>query len=114
MASPNVDKVTPTDARVQHCTYAIPGSPHNKTYHYLLANPPSGKPVATALLVHGFPDLSFGWRYRRSNNYPTPSAPPPFSLSIEALSKRSHHIPIHHPPNHPNPLPPLIYPREQN
>jgi len=58
-----VDKLTPTDPRVQHHTYTIPGSPHNTTYHYLLAEP-AGTPVATALLVHGFPDLSFGWRYQ--------------------------------------------------
>jgi pimeloyl-ACP methyl ester carboxylesterase len=64
MAALTVDKLTPTDSRVQHCIYTIPNSPHNKTYHYLLAEPSGTKPVATALLVHGFPDLSFGWRYQ--------------------------------------------------
>ncbi|KAK4123418.1 alpha/beta-hydrolase [Parathielavia appendiculata] len=65
MAATKVDKLTPTDPRVQHHTYTIPNSPHNKTYHYLLAEPSSPtKPVATALLLHGFPDLSFGWRYQ--------------------------------------------------
>lgn len=57
------DKLTPTDPRVQHCTFAVPNT--SRTYHYLLAEPPSGTaPVATCLLIHGFPDLSFGWRYQ--------------------------------------------------
>ncbi|KAL2141824.1 hypothetical protein VTI28DRAFT_1911 [Corynascus sepedonium] len=65
MAANQVDKLTPTDSRVQHHTYTIPGSPHNTTYHYIVADPPSGvAPVATALLIHGFPDLGFGWRYQ--------------------------------------------------
>ncbi|KAK4043985.1 Alpha/Beta hydrolase protein [Parachaetomium inaequale] len=64
-ATTTPDKLTPTDPRVQHRTYTIPASPYNKTYHYLLAEPPSGTPAtATCLLVHGFPDLSFGWRYQ--------------------------------------------------
>jgi soluble epoxide hydrolase/lipid-phosphate phosphatase len=64
MATPT-DKLTPTDPRVQHHTYTIPSSPHNTTYHYLVADPPAGVPLAgTALLIHGFPDLSFGWRYQ--------------------------------------------------
>lgn len=58
-----IDKLTPNDARVQHRTFTVPGT--SKTYHYLLAEPPAGtKPAATCLLVHGFPDLSFGWRYQ--------------------------------------------------
>lgn len=60
-----IDKLTPTDPRVQHHTYTIPNSPHNTTYHYLLAEPPAGTPTTgLALLIHGFPDLSFGWRYQ--------------------------------------------------
>ncbi len=59
---PPVDKLTPTDPRVQHRTYTIPHS--NKTYHYLFADSPSQTPTATVLLVHGFPDLAFGWRYQ--------------------------------------------------
>jgi hypothetical protein len=99
MASPNLDKITPTDSRVQHCTYAIPGSPHNKTYHYLLANPPSGtKPVATALLVHGFPDLSFGWRYRMSTQL---QAAHPLFFSVKVVSGESQSTwPPPQPPNH--------------
>jgi pimeloyl-ACP methyl ester carboxylesterase len=59
-----VDKLTPTDSRVQHHTLTIPNS--SKTYHYLLAEPPSGTtPSGTALLIHGFPDLAFAWRYRK-------------------------------------------------
>ncbi|KAK4140324.1 Alpha/Beta hydrolase protein [Dichotomopilus funicola] len=60
-----VDKLTPNDHRVQHKSYTIPSNPYNTTYHYLLAEPPSSTPTTgTALLVHGFPDLSFGWRYQ--------------------------------------------------
>jgi pimeloyl-ACP methyl ester carboxylesterase len=62
MASSEVDKLTPTDSRVKHHTYTIPAS--KKTYHYLLAEPSHGAPTATVLLVHGFPDLAFGWRYQ--------------------------------------------------
>ncbi|KAK3302167.1 uncharacterized protein B0T15DRAFT_487392 [Chaetomium strumarium] len=63
MASSEVDKLTPTDPRVQHHTYTIPAS--KRTYHYLLAEPSTGAPAAaTVLLVHGFPDLAFGWRYQ--------------------------------------------------
>lgn len=64
MAAPKVDKLTPTDSRVQHHTYTVPNS--KKTYHYLQAEPTGAfqKPLATAVLVHGFPDLSFGWRYQ--------------------------------------------------
>ncbi|KAK4163472.1 putative epoxide hydrolase [Cladorrhinum sp. PSN259] len=59
-----VDKLTPTDSRVTHHTVTLPPSRQSRTYHYLLANPPSEKPSATVLLVHGFPDLSFGWRHQ--------------------------------------------------
>lgn len=33
------------------------------TYHYLLSKP-EGTPKGTIFLLHGFPDLSFGWRYQ--------------------------------------------------
>ena len=33
------------------------------TYHYLLSKP-AEEPKATVVLLHGFPDLSFGWRYQ--------------------------------------------------
>ncbi len=58
-----IDKLTPTDPRVQHLTFTTPTT--KRTYHYLLASPPpSATPPTTALLIHGFPDLSFGWRYQ--------------------------------------------------
>ncbi|KAK3996080.1 putative epoxide hydrolase [Cladorrhinum sp. PSN332] len=61
-----VDKLTPTDSRVTHHTVTLPSSRGSRVYHYLLANPPSSSnpPAGTILLVHGFPDLSFGWRYQ--------------------------------------------------
>lgn len=55
-----VDKITPNDPRVQSKTAAIRG----KTYHYLLAEPSTSPPVDTVILIHGFPDLSLGWRYQ--------------------------------------------------
>lgn len=33
------------------------------TYHYLLSKP-SATPIGTFVLLHGFPDLSYGWRYQ--------------------------------------------------
>ncbi|KAK0736991.1 Alpha/Beta hydrolase protein [Apiosordaria backusii] len=57
-----VDKLVPNDPRVTHHTTTLPSG---HTYHYLEALPPSGTtPLATVVLVHGFPDLSFGWRYQ--------------------------------------------------
>lgn len=53
-----VDKLKPRDPRVKHCTAAVRG----KTYGYLLVEPTT--PIDTILLVHGFPDFSFGWRYQ--------------------------------------------------
>ncbi|KAH6988929.1 epoxide hydrolase [Ilyonectria sp. MPI-CAGE-AT-0026] len=35
----------------------------SNTYHYLLCKP-SGEPIGTIFLLHGFPDLSYGWRYQ--------------------------------------------------
>lgn len=54
-----VDKLRPNDPRVESLTANIRG----KTYHYLHGKP-WGVPRATILLVHGFPDLAFGWRYQ--------------------------------------------------
>ncbi len=52
-------KLTPDDARVSHHTAPIRG----KTYYYALASPPDGRPArGTIVLIHGFPDLGFGWR----------------------------------------------------
>ncbi|KAK4225533.1 putative epoxide hydrolase [Podospora fimiseda] len=58
------DKLTPTDPRVTHHTIQLPPSRNSRTYHYLLASPSSSPPLGTVLLIHGFPDLSFGWRYQ--------------------------------------------------
>jgi soluble epoxide hydrolase / lipid-phosphate phosphatase len=53
------DALVPDDPRVQHLNDAIGGY----NYHYILANPET-TPVATILLVHGWPDLGMGWRYQ--------------------------------------------------
>ncbi|TLD06967.1 hypothetical protein PgNI_11110 [Pyricularia grisea] len=41
--------------------FATVGS--GNTYSYLLSKP-DGKPKGTVFLLHGFPDLSYGWRYQ--------------------------------------------------
>ncbi|VBB86476.1 Putative epoxide hydrolase [Podospora comata] len=56
-----VDKLVPNDPRVKHHTTTLPSG---HTYHYLEALPSSGTPAATVVLIHGFPDLSFGWRHQ--------------------------------------------------
>ncbi|KAK3953583.1 Alpha/Beta hydrolase protein [Pseudoneurospora amorphoporcata] len=58
-------KLTPHDPRVLSKTTTING----KKYHYLISAPPadassSPEPRGTVLLVHGFPDVSLGWRYQ--------------------------------------------------
>ncbi|KAI9733763.1 MAG: hypothetical protein M1818_007177 [Claussenomyces sp. TS43310] len=53
------DKLSPNDARAQHKTSTLNG----QEYHYLLAEPASQPARATIFLIHGFPDLAFGWRY---------------------------------------------------
>jgi soluble epoxide hydrolase / lipid-phosphate phosphatase len=56
-----VDKLKPDDPRVQSLTANVRG----KTYKYILAEPQDNNPPrATALLLHGWPDLGFGWRYQ--------------------------------------------------
>ncbi|CAL3968594.1 unnamed protein product [Diplocarpon coronariae] len=54
-----VDKITPDDSRVQYKTAALNGV----TYSYILAEP-QGKARDTIFLIHGWPDISFGWRYQ--------------------------------------------------
>jgi soluble epoxide hydrolase / lipid-phosphate phosphatase len=56
--STGVDALKPDDPRVQHLDAQI-GS---YNYHYMLATPEN--PVATILLVHGWPDLGMAWRYQ--------------------------------------------------
>ncbi|KAI0386157.1 epoxide hydrolase [Hypomontagnella monticulosa] len=52
-----VDALVPNDPRVEHKFTSF----GDITYHYMLAKP-QGKPIATALLIHGWPDLGMGWR----------------------------------------------------
>ncbi len=54
------DKLQINDPRVEHQTAKVNG----KNYHYIVGNPPSGRPIDTLLLVHGWPDLGHGWRYQ--------------------------------------------------
>ncbi|EGO53338.1 hypothetical protein NEUTE1DRAFT_119163, partial [Neurospora tetrasperma FGSC 2508] len=61
------DVLIPHDPRVTHHYTTIPSTSQEITYHYLLANPDSAsfpQPTATVLLLHGWPDLSLGWRYQ--------------------------------------------------
>ncbi|KZM22237.1 uncharacterized protein EKO05_0011347 [Ascochyta rabiei] len=57
----SVQPIRPTgDERIQHKTAVLSGH----TYHYLYAVPDSGKWTDTIFLIHGWPDLSMGWRYQ--------------------------------------------------
>ncbi|KAL2829154.1 Alpha/Beta hydrolase protein [Aspergillus cavernicola] len=56
-----VDKIKVSgDSRVEHRSAFVNG----KTYGYLYSQPPSGSYKGTVVLLHGFPDLSMGWRYQ--------------------------------------------------
>ena len=55
-----VDKITPSDTRITTESVKVPTSGH--TYTYLFAKPEERNPIGTAVLLHGFPDLAFGWR----------------------------------------------------
>ncbi|KAJ5178479.1 uncharacterized protein N7500_001178 [Penicillium coprophilum] len=56
-----VDKIRVSgDSRIEYKTATLNG--HN--YSYLLSQPKSGQYRATVFLIHGFPDLSMGWRYQ--------------------------------------------------
>ncbi|KAG9237221.1 Alpha/Beta hydrolase protein [Amylocarpus encephaloides] len=50
-------KLTPSDVRSLYKTATLNG----QTYSYILSEPKE-KPIDTIFLIHGFPDLSFGWR----------------------------------------------------
>ncbi|TVY81704.1 Bifunctional epoxide hydrolase [Lachnellula suecica] len=52
-----VEKLTPS--QVQHKTATLNG----KAYQYILAEP-QGQCLNTIFLIHGWPDMSFGWRYQ--------------------------------------------------
>ncbi|KAF1917263.1 Alpha/Beta hydrolase protein [Ampelomyces quisqualis] len=58
MPTQPIDPVS--DARIQHKTAVLNGY----TYHYLYAEPKSGQYGRTVFLIHGWPDLSMGWRYQ--------------------------------------------------
>lgn len=49
-----------SDSRIEHKTAKLNGY----TYHYLYAVPKSGQWTDTVFLIHGWPDLSMGWRYQ--------------------------------------------------
>ncbi|QSZ30050.1 hypothetical protein DSL72_004568 [Monilinia vaccinii-corymbosi] len=56
-----VDKLAVRDSRVQYKSADVNG----RTYSYILAEPQDGaEPVATIFLIHGWPDMAFGWRYQ--------------------------------------------------
>ncbi|KAM0334337.1 hypothetical protein ACHAQA_001362 [Verticillium albo-atrum] len=57
----STSKLVPNDPRVERKEVEVRG----KTYSYLLGKPEGVEtPKGTILLVHGFPDFSFGWRYQ--------------------------------------------------
>jgi len=59
-ANMGVDKIKSNDPRIVHKEATLNGH----KYHYLLAIPENGQFKATIFLVHGWPDLAFGWRYQ--------------------------------------------------
>ncbi|OQE22697.1 hypothetical protein PENFLA_c012G06001 [Penicillium flavigenum] len=48
------------DSRIEYKTATLNGH----KYSYILSQPKSGQYKATVFLIHGFPDLSMGWRYQ--------------------------------------------------
>ncbi|KPA36341.1 epoxide hydrolase [Fusarium langsethiae] len=52
-------KLVPNDPNIKTVTKSIRG----KSYSYITACPRVA-PILTVFLLHGFPDLSFGWRYQ--------------------------------------------------
>ncbi|OJI99361.1 hypothetical protein ASPVEDRAFT_124566 [Aspergillus versicolor CBS 583.65] len=56
-----IDKIKVSgDPRVEHRSAFVNG----KTYGYLYSQPESGNHKGTVVLLHGFPDISMGWRYQ--------------------------------------------------
>ena len=53
-----VSKLVPNDSRVKYASTQVRG----KTYSYMLGEPTGSQFKGLILLVHGFPDLGFGWR----------------------------------------------------
>ncbi|KAI0180911.1 epoxide hydrolase [Hypoxylon sp. FL1284] len=54
----SVEPLVPNDPRVEEKFFTT----GDIKYRYILAKP-AGKPTATVLLIHGFPDLGMAWRY---------------------------------------------------
>ncbi|CAG8960677.1 hypothetical protein HYFRA_00013445 [Hymenoscyphus fraxineus] len=52
-------KLSPEEVRSLYKTTTLNG----KTYSYILSEP-KGTPIDTIFLIHGFPDISYGWRYQ--------------------------------------------------
>ncbi|KAJ5120711.1 uncharacterized protein N7515_010099 [Penicillium bovifimosum] len=56
-----VDKIRVSgDPRIEYKTATLNG----RNYSYILSQPKSGQYKTTVILIHGFPDLSMGWRYQ--------------------------------------------------
>ncbi|EKV16038.1 Epoxide hydrolase, putative [Penicillium digitatum PHI26] len=56
-----IDKIQVSgDSRIEYKTATLNGY----NYSYILSQPKSGQFKATVFLIHGFPDLSMGWRYQ--------------------------------------------------
>ncbi|KAF3384994.1 Bifunctional epoxide hydrolase 2 [Penicillium rolfsii] len=56
-----VDKIQVSgDARFEYKSATVNGH----KYSYIFSQPQSGKYRATIFLIHGFPDISMGWRYQ--------------------------------------------------
>lgn len=53
------NKLVPNDPRVRYETADVRG----KKYTYIIGEP-KGTPVDTIFLIHGWPDMAFGWRYQ--------------------------------------------------
>ncbi|KJZ71813.1 hypothetical protein HIM_08784 [Hirsutella minnesotensis 3608] len=56
----DTSKLVPNDPRVRHGSSTVRG----KTYQYIIGEPEVNTHLATVFLIHGFPDLGFGWRYQ--------------------------------------------------
>lgn len=56
----DISKLVPDDPRVRTFSATV----RNKTYEYIVGEPEGTSPLDTIFLIHGFPDLAFGWRYQ--------------------------------------------------
>jgi soluble epoxide hydrolase/lipid-phosphate phosphatase len=53
----DTSKLVPNDPRVKYVKTTLNG----RSYRYILGEP-QGTPIDTIFLIHGFPDMAFGWR----------------------------------------------------